>query len=97
MTEFGDATMLIVVVAVDVGALTVTETAGDVLATKLGVPMYLAVRLYVPAGSDVSESVATPEEFRVPVPSTTEPFMKLITPVGEVVALVLTVAVRFSG
>jgi hypothetical protein len=42
-TGFGVATRFIVVVAVE--ALTVTETAGDVLATKLEFPAYCATRL----------------------------------------------------
>ena len=43
VTGFGDATRLVVVVAVE--AVTVTEAAADVLATKLAVPEYWAVRL----------------------------------------------------
>jgi hypothetical protein len=78
-----------------VAALTVTEAAADVLAGKLAVPVYWAARLYVPTARDVVDSVATPEEFRVAVPSTVEPFMKLTVPVGEVVPL--TVAVRSSA
>ena len=42
-TEFGVATRLVALVAVE--ALTVTETAGDVLATKLEFPAYCATRL----------------------------------------------------
>jgi hypothetical protein len=42
------------------------------------------------------DSVATPEEFRVAVPSTVEPLMKLTVPDSEVVPLALTVATRFS-
>jgi hypothetical protein len=43
VTEFGNATRLVVVVAVE--AVTVTELAGDVLARKLVFPTYRAVRL----------------------------------------------------
>jgi hypothetical protein len=43
VTGFGDATRVMVVVAVE--AVTVTEAAGDVLATKLALPRYWAVRL----------------------------------------------------
>jgi hypothetical protein len=43
------------------------------------------------------ESVATPEAFRVAVPSTVEPFKKLIDPVGVEVPLQFTVAVRVSA
>jgi hypothetical protein len=95
VTGFGDATRLIV--AVTVAAFTVTETAADVLERKLAVPVYWAVRLYVPAPRDVGGSVATPEEFRVAVPSTVEPFMKLTVPVGTVVPFSLTVATRISA
>jgi len=42
------------------------------------------------------DSVATPEAFTLPDPSTVEPFMKLTVPDSEVVPLVLTVATRFS-
>jgi hypothetical protein len=45
VTGFGDATRLIVVVVVEVEASTVTEAAADVLARKLAVPVYWAVRL----------------------------------------------------
>jgi hypothetical protein len=67
-----------------------------VLAREVALPAYLAVRLYVPAARDAVESVATPEEVRLPVPSNVEPFMKLTVPVGEIV-LPFTVAVRASA
>jgi hypothetical protein len=51
--------------------------------------------LYVPAARDVVESVATPEEFSVAVPSTIEPFRKLTEPTGTVVPE--TVAVRLKA
>ena len=85
--------MLVAVVV----AFTVTEAGADVLATKLAVPEYWAVRLYVPGARDVMDSIAAPEEFRVAVPSAVEPLMKLTMPVGEVVPLALTVAVRSSA
>jgi hypothetical protein len=93
VTGFGDATRLVIVAAVDV--VTVTEAAADVLARKLELPIYRAVRLYVPAGRDAIDSVATPEEFTLPDPSTVDPFMKLTVPDSEPVPLVLTVATRF--
>jgi hypothetical protein len=74
-------------------AVTLTETAGEVLARQVAAPVYWAVKLYVPAAKDAFENVATPERFRVPVPSSVEPFMKLTVPVGEVVQP-FTVAVR---
>jgi hypothetical protein len=43
VTGFGDATKLVVVVAVE--AVTVTEAAADVLDPKLEFPTYRAVRL----------------------------------------------------
>ena len=95
-TRFGDAIRLVVVVAA-VEAVTVTEVAGDVLARKLEFPIYRAVRLYVPAGRDEIDSVATPEAFTLPDPSMVDPFMKLIVPDSETAPLLLTVATRFSG
>jgi hypothetical protein len=80
-----------------VAAFTVTETAAEVLARKPAVPEYAAVRLYVPAASDVVDSVATPEVFRAAVPSSVEPFRKLTVPDGTVVPLPPTVAVRASA
>ena len=41
--------------------------------------------------------MATPEAFRVAVPSGVEPFRKLTVPVGVEVPLTLTVAVRVSA
>jgi hypothetical protein len=93
VTGFGVA-MSIVLVAV-VPEFTVTGTAAEVLPRKLPWLAYTAVRLYEPPAKDVVESVATPEEFSVAVPSTAEPFMKLTVPVGTVVPL--TVAVRLSA
>jgi hypothetical protein len=58
--------------------------------------VYWAVKLYFPVAKDAFENVATPERFRVPVPSSVEPFMKLTVPVGEAV-LPFTVAVRARG
>jgi hypothetical protein len=78
------------------GGLTVTETAADVLPGEFPWPEYAAVKLYVPAARDVMESVATPEEFSVAVPSTVEPFMKVTVPFDAVALLPLTVAVKVS-
>lgn len=63
-------------------AFAVTETAGDTLGRKLGLPEYSAVSLYVPGARDAVESVATPDGSRVPVPSSLDPFLKLTVPVG---------------
>jgi len=93
VTGFGDATRLVIVVAVE--AVTVTEAAADVLVRKFEFPIYRAVRLYVPAGRDAVDSVATPEEFTLPDPNTVEPFMKLTVPDSDAVPLTLTVATRF--
>jgi hypothetical protein len=94
VTGLGDATRLVVVV-VAVEAVTVTEAAADVLDPKLEFPTYRAVRLYVPAGRDAMDSVATPEEFTLPNPSTVDPFMKLTVPDSDAVPLALTVATMF--
>ena len=88
----GDATRRMVVGEVE--AATVTELAADVLARKLEFPTYRAVRLYVPAGRDPMDSVATPEAFTLPDPSTVDPFMKLTVPESDAVPLALTVATR---
>jgi hypothetical protein len=94
VTEFGDATSFVAVVAIE--PATVTEAAADVLVRKLAFPTYRAVRLWVPAGRDAMGSVATPEEFTLAVPSTVDPFMKLTAPDREAVPLALTVATRFK-
>jgi hypothetical protein len=60
-------------------------------------PEYAAVRLYVPAASDVVENVATPEEFKVAVPNTVKPFKNLTVPVGEPAPPLFTVAVRLNA
>ena len=57
---------------VPVGSTT-SLNAGDVLVTKFVSPGYTAVKLAVPTGSVVVEKVATPSEFRFPVPMTVEP------------------------
>jgi hypothetical protein len=65
-----------------------------VLLRELELPAYCAVRLYFPAARADVDNVATPEEFRVPVPRTVEPFRKLTVPAGVVVPLPLTDAVK---
>jgi hypothetical protein len=89
-----------------IAALTVTKTVADALAglalpdpcgVGLVVLGYWAVRVYVPTAREVMGSVATPEEFRTAVPITVEPFMKLTVPVGTLVPLSLTDAVRTSA
>jgi hypothetical protein len=56
--------------------------------------VYWAVRLFAPLAREVVESVATPDEFRVAVPSSAEPFRNLTEPPGTVLPLPSTVAVR---
>ena len=90
----GDATRLVLVVAA-VEAVTVTEATADLLAPKLEFPTYWADRLYVPAGRDAVDSVATPEAFTLADPSTVDPFMKLTVPDSDAVTPPLTVATRF--
>jgi hypothetical protein len=80
-----------------VSAFTVTETSGDVLARNLELPGNRTVRSFSPIGSDVDDSFATPEEFRVAVPRTVDPFMKVTDPVGLVAPSVRTVAVKPSA
>jgi hypothetical protein len=87
-----------------VAASTVTNTVADAglaLPDPCGLaPValgYWAVMLYVPTARDVIDNVATPEEFRAAVPITAEPFMKLTVPVGGVVPLSFTVAVKISA
>jgi hypothetical protein len=71
VTGFGDATRP---VDVDVTVpFTVTDAAAEVLVRKVALPMYSAVRLYVPAAKDEVESVATPEELTVAEPSDVTP------------------------
>jgi hypothetical protein len=53
--------------------------------------------LYLPAARDEVDSVATPEEFRDPVPNTAEPFMNLTGPVNNALSPPFTVAVRVSA
>jgi len=77
-----------------VETVTVTEAAADVLERKLEFPIYRAVRPYVPAGRDATDSVATPEAFTLPDPSTVDPYMKLTVPDIDAVPLALTVATR---
>ena len=57
---------------VPVGSTT-SRNAGDVLVTKLVLPGYTAVKLAVPTGNVLVENVATPREFRFPVPIIVEP------------------------
>jgi hypothetical protein len=73
----------------------VTAVAADLLAPKLEFPTYWAIRLYVPAGRDAVDSVATPEVFTLPDPSTVDPLMKLTVPDSDAVPFALTVATRF--
>jgi hypothetical protein len=91
-TGFGVAARLVVVDS----AFTVTETADEVLVREFPSPPYLAVRLYVPGARDAVESVATPEEFKLLVPSSVEPFRKVTVPVGDTESFAATLAVRTS-
>ena len=86
------AKLMVVVVAVE--ALTVTETAGDVLVTKVELPTYCATKLYVPAGREAVDSVATPEAFKLADPNIVDPFMKCTVPEAGVVPEIFTVATR---
>jgi hypothetical protein len=63
-------------VTVKGAAVAVKLNADEVLATKFVSPAYTAVTLCVPAGSVVRVRVATPDEFRVPVPSVVKPSLK---------------------
>ena len=77
--------------------MTTTETAAEVLERKLALPAYLTVKLSVPVAREVVDIVATPEEFRVAVPSSVEPLRKLTVPVGVTVPLPLTVAFKVNA
>ncbi len=92
-TGFGVADRLVVVDS----AFTVTETADEVLVREFPLPPYLAVRLYVPGARDAVESVATPKEFKLLVPSSVEPFRKVTVPVGDTESFAVTLAVKTSA
>jgi hypothetical protein len=78
-------------------AVTVTETADEVLVREAAEPVYKAVKLYVPAARDAVDSVATPEGFRAAVPRTVLPFRKVTAPVGMAAPFACTVAVRVNA
>ena len=61
----------------EVAWFTVKLNGDEVLVRKFVSPAYTAVRLSAPVGSVVRVRVATPDEFRVPVPSVVVPFMKV--------------------
>ena len=60
-------------------------------------PAYCAVRLYVPAARAEVDNVATPEAFKVPVPSVVEPFRKVTVPAAIVLPLPFTDAVKVKA
>ena len=82
-----------------VAALTVKLNADDVLPRKFVSATYTAVRLPMPAGNEVSVSVATPEGFSAPLPRVVAPLLKVtVSPVVVRVPSVdgLTVAVSVT-
>ena len=95
MTAFGEAARLVTVASAS--GVTITVTSADLLDRELALPAYSAVRRYVPAARDLMDSVAAPEEFRVPVPRRVAPFMKLTVPLGAVIPLPFTAADRTRG
>jgi hypothetical protein len=68
----------------------------DVLAPKLAVPAYEAVRLCEPAVRLETARVATPDAFRLPVPRVVAPSLNVTVPPFGVVGPVVCVTVAFS-
>ena len=95
VTEFEEAARLVLVGTAF--PATVICTAGEMLVSELPSPIYWAVRLFVPAGRNKVESVATPEAFNAPVPSSVAPSMKLTEPVGVAAPPPFTVAMSVSA
>jgi hypothetical protein len=80
-----------------VTGLTNTETAAEVLERKLAPPEYTTVKLSVPVVRELVTSIPTPDEFRVAVPSSVEPLMKLTVPVaGALLPFTVTVAFKVN-
>src|SRR3978361_161242 len=67
---------------------------GDVSVLKLASPLYVALRLWLPAGNEGVVKVATPA-LSVPVPRVAAPFLNVTVPLG-VPAEEVTVAVSFT-
>ena len=91
-TKLGEAAKLVMVAR----PCTVCNTGADLLAAKVVLPKYVAVRLWVPAERDDVDRDAVPDWFRVAVPRTVAPFRKETLPVGPLVPLPFTVAVRVN-
>ena len=68
------------VVVVEVGAVIVSVNMLEVEVAKPLSPEYTAVRWSAPAGRLVVASVATPDEFRLPLPRRVSPKKKLTDP-----------------
>jgi len=91
-----DGFVPLVSVVVVLAWFTVCETALDVLAPKIDVPAYEAVRLCEPAVRFETGSVATPDAFRVPVPKVVPPSLNVTVPAFGVVGPVVAVTVAIN-
>lgn len=77
-------------------AVTVCETAGDVLVAKFESPPYCAVMECEPAASDAVMNVATPPAPTVPVPMEVAPSKNVTVPVMVPAVAEVTVAVNVT-
>ena len=78
------------------GAVTVWISVEEVLAVKVASPSYCAVMECEPMPSEEILSVAWPELFNVPLPSSKLPSKNVAIPVGVPAAVVVTVAVNVT-
>jgi hypothetical protein len=85
------------VVVVVIAALTVTLWTDETEAANPALPAYAAKRPSVPTGRLLVVNVATPEAFRLPVPNTVTPFLKVTKPRGVPVGAGVTVAVKVTN
>ena len=92
--------LAVVVVVITAGLFTVIVMRSDVLAVKSVDPLYVAVKVWLPAPSDDSSSLAVctvPTRARVAVPAVVAPSLKVTVPVGFAVPLAgLTTALSFA-
>ena len=91
-----DGFVPLVSVVVVLAWFTVCEIALEVLAPKLAVPAYEAVRPCEPAVRLETGSVATPDAFRVPVPKVVAPSLNVTVPAFGVVGPVVCVTVAVN-
>ena len=77
--------------------MTVTSSPIEVEVAKPALPEYTAVTVSVPEGRLESVKLATPDPFRVAVPSRVLPLKKLTVPAGVPAGAGATVAVRVTA